>query len=97
MGCNSLLVEGGKKQRTVTCEQAGNDPDSLGSLEQTRHYKSLSPTAMLTLSHTDLQHLQYHHPSALPQTTAAFHFYKPTEMYANISTHTEETMDFTVK
>lgn len=57
LGRSSPWAEGGKEWGTVTCEQAGNDPDSRGSLEQTRHYKGLSPTAILPLSHTDLQYL----------------------------------------
>lgn len=57
LDCSLPRAEGGKEWGIVTCEQAGNDPDSLGSVEQTRHYKSLSPTAILPLSHADLQYL----------------------------------------
>lgn len=57
LGRSLPWAEGGKEWGIVTCEQAGNDPDSLGSLEQTRRYKSLSPTAILPLSRTDPQHL----------------------------------------
>lgn len=85
-------AEGGKEWGIVTYEQAGNDPDSPGSLEQTRRYKSLSPTAILPLSHTDLQYLSLS-PSALPRITAAIHSHiQPIEKYANMYTGTQKSL-----
>lgn len=46
LGRTSPWARGEQKERgIVTCEQAGNDPDSPGSLEQTRRCMSLSPTS----------------------------------------------------
>lgn len=56
-------AEGAKEWGIVRCEQAGNDPDSPGSLEQTRRCMSLSPTSC----HYPIQsHSTFLSPSALP-------------------------------